>query len=92
MEFVVSVFGKVILYGEYFVVYGKVVFILFKIYLFLIRKFCDVIELWFIDLEYCSFFYINLLFVIIMLLVLEKWFILYLLVCIFILMLIDFYF
>lgn len=43
VNFVVSVFGKVILYGEYFVVYGKVVFILFKVYLFLIRKFCDVI-------------------------------------------------
>lgn len=60
MEFVVSAPGKVILHGEHSVVYGKVVFILSKIYSFLIRKFRDVIKSGFIDLEHCSFLHINL--------------------------------
>lgn len=92
MEFVVSAPGKVILHGEHSVVYGKVVFILSKIYLFLIRKFRDVIQSGFIDLEHCSFLHINLSSAITMSPVLENEFISYLSVYICISMLIDFHF
>lgn len=92
MEFVVSAPGKVILHGEHSVVYGKVVFILSKVYLFLIRKFRDVIQSWFIDLEHCSFLHINLSSAITMSPVLENEFISYLSVYICISLLNDFYF